>query len=31
MEFVIGAVICLIVAGLIIYSLNNEEHSSWDD
>lgn len=31
MELAIGAVICLTVAALIIYSLNNEEHSGWDD
>ena len=32
MEFAIGAIICIVVAGLIIYSLNKDEsHSGWDD
>lgn len=31
MEFAIGAIICIVVAGLIIYSLRDESHSGWDD
>jgi hypothetical protein len=31
MELAIGVVICLAVAGLIIYSLRDESHSGWDD
>lgn len=31
MTLVIGAIVCLIIAVLIIYSLRDEEHSGWDD
>lgn len=31
MELAIGAAICLAVAGLIIYSLGNEDFTGFDD
>jgi hypothetical protein len=31
MEFVIGAVIVVIIAGLIIYKLKDENYHNWDD
>ena len=31
MEFVIGAVIVVIIASLIIYSLRDEDHNGWDN
>jgi hypothetical protein len=31
MEFVIGAVIVVIIAGLIIYNLRDEDYHNWDD
>jgi hypothetical protein len=31
MEFVIGAVIVIVIAGLIIYKLRDEDYHGWDD
>ena len=31
MEFVIGAVIVIVIAGLIIYKLRDEDYNGWDD
>jgi hypothetical protein len=31
MELAIGAVICIAVAGILIYSMRDEDHKSWDD
>jgi len=31
MELFIGAVICVVVAGILIYSMKDEEHNGWDD
>ena len=31
MELFIGAVICIVVAGILIYSMKDEEHNGWDD
>jgi hypothetical protein len=31
MELAIGAVICIAVAGILIYSMRDEDHNSWDD
>jgi len=31
MEFVIGATIVIIIAGLIIYKLKDEDYYNWDD
>jgi len=31
MEFLIGAVIVVIIAGLIIYKLRDEDYHGWDD
>lgn len=31
MEFLIGAVIVIVIAGFIIYSLRDEDHNGWDN
>lgn len=31
MTFIIGAIICLMIAGLLIYSMRDEETNGWDD
>lgn len=31
MELFIGAVICIAIAGILIYSMRDEDHSGWDD
>jgi len=31
MTYTIGALICLIIAGLLIYSMRDEETNGWDD
>lgn len=31
MEFVIGATIVIIIAGLIIYKLRDEDYGNWDN
>jgi len=31
MTYIIGALICLIIGGLLIYSMRDEETNGWDD
>ena len=31
MELWIGGIVVLIIAGLLIYSMRDEDHNSWDD
>ena len=31
MSLAVGALICLAIAGVLIYSMRDEEHNGWDD
>lgn len=31
MNLVIGALVCLAIAGVLIYSMRDEDHNGWDD